>query len=552
MLKKIKIIVFFLLFFSINYVDGNEIIKKNFVINDLSKKYLSELGLAADDTRPWKNFLETRSFTEINNFFLNLPIKSPIPAVQDLIFEILISEKKIVKSMTEKDDSTLFSTIIDQLFHSGRFSEIERLYSKSNLLRDNQMILTRMIESNFLRNQHSQACNILNDKIKDKPTELGKIIIICDIINNKHDEARFGLALLKEQNNPGDIFFIQLAYSLMTENNISDSNYLSKILNDVKELNPVVMTSLQFADISPNFEQVENLNTSGLLFIISNPSVKVDLKIFCAEYLVKQGRIGFEILSEAYQLPIFENKELEDSLMLYKTFSPVKARPLLYQSILQDENPDSRFEKVKAFLKISEFENLESSTAHLVKDLVSYLDFVKTEDDIIIFTKMYQFIGNFTKAKKLVDKIEDVNKKKMYQILVEINQYLKEDKINYSLMERLISEKFTESEMPEDLQKILLVLLTNLDLSSELSQKLLFFPKLLDEKAIDFDLKKLFLAEKFSSNKDFFNSLKIFFNIIGNKEIDDLSAIETFTILLILKNLDLNVQLKQISSGMLL
>ena len=43
--------------------------------------------------------------------------------------------------------------------------------------------------------------------------------------------------LLKEQNNPGDIFFIELAYSLMSENNLSDSDYLSKILNDVKELN---------------------------------------------------------------------------------------------------------------------------------------------------------------------------------------------------------------------------------------------------------------------------------------------------------------------------
>ena len=552
MLKKTNIIIIFLSFFLTTNVVGNEIVKKNFVINDLSKKNLSELGLVADDTRPWKNFLKDHSFKDINNFFLNLPIKSPIPAVQDLIFEILISEKEIKKSMTEKDDSILFSTIIDQLFHSGRFSEIERLYSKSNLLKDNQMILTRMIESNFLRNQHTQACNILNDKIKDKPTKLGKIIIICDIINNKHDEARFGLALLKEQNNPGDIFFIQLAYSLMSEDSISDSNYLSKILNDVKELNPVVMTSLQFADISPNFEQIENLNTSGLLFIISNPSVKVDLKIFCAEYLVKQGRIGFEILSEAYQLPIFENKELEDSLRLYKTLSPVKARPLLYQSILQDENPDSLFEKVKAFLKISEFDNLELSTAHLLKDFVNYLDLVKTEDDIIVFTKMYQYTENFTKAKKLVDRIEDINKKKMYQILIEINQYLKENSIDYSLMERLISEKFVDSEISEDFQKILLVILTNLDLSSELSQKLLFFPKLLDERAINFDLKKLFLAEKFSSNKDFFNSLKIFFNIIGNKEIDELSAIENFTILLILKNLGLNVQLKQISSGMLL
>ena len=60
------------------------------------------------------------------------------------------------------------------------------------------------------------------------------------------------------------------------------------------------MSSLQFADISPTYEQVENLNTSGLLFVLSNPSVETDIKIFCAELLIKQGRISFDFLSEAY------------------------------------------------------------------------------------------------------------------------------------------------------------------------------------------------------------------------------------------------------------
>tara|TARA_B100000886_G_scaffold115053_1_gene77447 strand:+ start:2690 stop:4348 length:1659 start_codon:yes stop_codon:yes gene_type:complete len=552
MKKKIKIFICFLCFFLANTSSSNEITKKNFVINDLSKQPLAELGLANDESSPWKNFLEKHSFEEINKFFLNLPIKSPIPVVQDLIFEILISEKNINKSITEENDSVLFNTIISQLFNSGRFSEIERLYSKSSLLEDNQMILTRMIESNFLRNQHTQACKILDENIKEKPTALGKVIIICDIINNRHEEARFGLALLKEQNNPGDIFFIELAYSLMSENNLSDSDYLSKILNDVKELNPVVMTSLQFADISPNFEQVENLNTSGLLFIISNPSVEIDLKIFCAEYLVKQGRIGFQILSEAYQLPMFENKELENSLRLYKTLAPVKARPLLYQSILQDENPDSRYEKIRAFLRISSFENLETSIAFLVKDLVNNQDFIKTEEDIITFTKMYQHTKNFDEAKTLVKKIENVNKKKLYQVLLEISQFLNERTINYPLIEGIISENFIDGEMPDEFEEILLVILTNTDLTSELSQELLSYPKLIDKKSIDFDLKKLLLAEKFSSDKDFFNSLKIFFSIVGNNEINELSVIEKFTILVILKNLELNVQLNQFSARMLL
>ena len=43
------------------------------------------------------------------------------------------------------------------------------------------------------------------------------------------------------------------------------------------------MSSLQFADISPNYEQIDSLSISGLLSILSNPSVETDLKVFCSD-----------------------------------------------------------------------------------------------------------------------------------------------------------------------------------------------------------------------------------------------------------------------------
>ena len=134
-------------------------------------------------------------------------------------------------------------------------------------------------------------------------------MIICNIINNKFDQAKLGLQLLKEQNQPGDIFFIDLAFSLMSDKDISESSDLKKNLDQVKELNPIIMSSLQFADISPNFEQIEKLSTSGLLFVLSNPSVDTELKIFCSEMLVKQGRISADMLSEAYQLSSFDERK---------------------------------------------------------------------------------------------------------------------------------------------------------------------------------------------------------------------------------------------------
>ena len=129
-----------------------------------------------------------------------------------------------------------------------------------------------------------------------------------------------GLLLLKELNEPGNVFFIDLAYSLMSENEISNAERFKKKLTEIKSLNPIIMSSLQFADISPNYEQIENLSISGLLSILSNPTVDTDLKIYCSEILVKQGRIEVDMLSQAYQLSRFKNSDVENSLKFIKLY----------------------------------------------------------------------------------------------------------------------------------------------------------------------------------------------------------------------------------------
>ena len=152
----------------------------------------------------------------------------------------------------------IFKTLINKLFDTGRLNQIELIYSQTNQLENNSFILMKMIEGNLLRNRHGEACKIVQ-KVNQDPELFGKIMIICNIINSKYDEAKLGLQLLKEQNQPGDIFFIDLAFSLMSENDISDSDDLKKNLDKIKQLNPIIMSSLQFADISPNFEQIEKL-----------------------------------------------------------------------------------------------------------------------------------------------------------------------------------------------------------------------------------------------------------------------------------------------------
>ena len=110
-----------------------------------------------------------KTFEQINLFIENLPVRNTDEVIQDLIHEILISEKSFNRNLINtQDDKMLFQTFINKLFETGRLSEIELIYSQTSELENNSFILKKMIEANFLRNRHSEACKIL-EKVDQDP-----------------------------------------------------------------------------------------------------------------------------------------------------------------------------------------------------------------------------------------------------------------------------------------------------------------------------------------------------------------------------------------------
>ena len=426
----------------------------------------------------------------------------------------MTAKKKLNRNFISKEqDEKIFELLVSQLFETGRISEIELYYSQSTNLNNNEYILKKMIEGNLLRNRHNEACKILNATANQSPEVFGKIIIICDILNNRYEEAKLGLLLLKEQNNPGDTFFIDLAYSLMSEDDLNDSENLKKNLEQIKSLNPIIMSSLQYADISPNYEQVENLNTSGLLFILSNPAVEIDIKIFCAELLVKQGRIGFDFLSEAYLLPRFGSEDLENSLKLYKTLSPAKARPLLYQSIIAEKNDEMRLQKIIALLKTSIIDDLFSPISNLIANLIKLDEGLATTENLLLISKVFQSQKDFFNANSVLDRIKDQSYENLIfrEISVELAKYLNNKLVNDPSLEENIS-KLTKLEKinSEKHKKIIMNLILNYNLNQNMMNQLKKIAFQNSEKLSDYSVQKLFLAQNFSEKNDLFNSLSIF------------------------------------------
>ena len=551
----INLLITLIIFFA-DLLLANQIIFENIENeNSLeSKTYISEIG---DDQK--LNFIDLfkkKKYEDIENLLSIIPTKSSNPVVQELIFEILTSKKNIDKNLVSSDeDKKIFEIYINKLFETGRINEIEIYYSQYPELKKNEFILKKMIEGNLLRNRHGEACKILDNKPDKVPEVFGKILIICDIINNRFEQAKLGLLLLKELNEPGNLFFIDLAYSLMSEEVISEGDDLKKKLNEIKSLNPIIMSSLQFADISPNYEQIENLSISGLLSILSNPAVETDLKIYCSEILVKQGRIEVDMLSQAYQLSRFKTSDVENSLKLYKTLSPAKARPLLFQSILKEKNAEQKLKKIIALLKSSQIDNMIVPISNLVDNLIPPDKGKVSREDRLLLSRMYQSINNTLEASILLDDIEstDISTEVYFRKISLLTKqyldggYLDEDK----LRKYLVALKKEEKINSEKFKKVLMVLTLNVELPQDLINIISNYNFSESDKLEKGSLQNLFLADKFSQNKDIFNLLEIFFRIFSNRDFEELSLLENYQVLKILKTFGLDNYYKRLVENIL-
>ena len=554
-LARINLLIILVIFYA-NLLFANQIIfEKIDLSNDSNaQKYISEIG---DDKKlNFINLFNKKKYKDIENFLLVLPTKSSNPIIQDLIFEILTTKKKIDKNfISSEEDKIIFELNINKLFDTGRINKIELYYSQYPELKKNEFVLKKMIEGNLLRNRHNEACKILDNKSDKMPEIFGKILIICDVINNRFEEAKLGLSLLKELNEPGNIFFIDLAYSLMSEKEIIDSEGLKKQLNEIKSLNPIIMSSLQFAEISPNYEQIENLSISGLLSILSNPTVNTDFKIYSSEILVKQERIDVDMLSQAYQLSRFKNSDVENSLTLYKTLSPAKARPLLFQSILKEKNAEQKLKKIIALLKISQIDNMIGPISNLVFDLVPKEKGLMSTEDALLLSRMFQSKNKIFEANELLNNIEnkdfssEVYFRKISLLVKQFlnNGYLDENKLRDYLIGLNKNKKITS----EKLRKILMVLVLNVELPQDIINLISNFSFSESDKEEKGNLQYLFLTDSFSNNKDIFNSLDIFFRIVSNKDFEELSLLENYQVLKILKNFSLDNYYKRLLENML-
>ena len=506
--------------------------------------------LENDELNEITKFFEVKKFDEIFEFYKKLPTKNKNYTIEKLVHQILKAKLNINENISQEQDRLLFELRVNKLFEMGKFTDIDNFYAQLPPNYVNDFINIKRIEAYLLRNEFKNACSLIREEKIRKTFKLGKFDIICSIVDQEFEKARFNLELLKELNVPGDTFFIELAYKIMGDIEISQEELVEKNLEKFKNLTPILLSYLQIAEISPTFENIKEAPVSNLIFILSSPTTSSEIKLYCAERLVRLKKITPNILAEVYQLSSFTNEEIENVFEIYKTLSPVRSRSILYQAIVKEVDPEIKFELIKLLLMNAKKHKLFASISEILKDSMSYKEIQNLSLlDKVLILEIYSVNYQFDEAKDFIKNLardKEITKKELYLQLIEnvdSNSSFEEfdtnnlviSQNNYSLKEfnNILIIYALKNKLNQDLVEILQIL------NSE-TQK--------SEMTINFtDFLSVISSDEFSR----FYFLKNFFNIVEGQDLNDLNNIEKFVILKILKIIGLETNFRDLQEELI-
>ena len=140
-----------------------------------------------------------------------------------------------------------------------------------------------------------------------------------------------------------------------------------------------------------------------------------------------------------------------------------------------------------------------------------------SNEDKLLLSRMFQSKNKIFEANNILNDFDgkdlssDVYERKISLLVKQIlnGNYLDEDKLREYLTSLSKKEKITS----EKLKKILMVLTLNAELPQDIINLISNFNFTESDKSTKGNLQNIFLVEKFSQNKDLFNSLEIFLEL---------------------------------------
>ena len=348
----------------------------------------------------------------------------------EILENILLSFSYPPEGMTEKE----FTDIkINWLIENQRSDLIENFLKQNKEFDGKRRAVQYLVDENISKANIKEGCNkisFIDSSIKDSYLE--KFKIYCLVFNEKKNEARLLLDLLREQKQ-SDKFFddkinFLLGISSTTDKKVNDKNLLNFYLSSV------TIKDFSYEPSKKTKKEIWKFLSASNLIKLEDITDKEKLKNL--ELAANQGRLDRNTIFEIYKQIPFNLNKLINAKNVYQSLEGSDARPLIYQKFLLSENVDSQldylfilenlFKKAKIQNIYSEFlserlkeiglENIpdeykEIAESRILSKEEIQLGKVKYNDKILHQSKVLKFYLENEDQKKVQKDIDKIFKK---------------------------------------------------------------------------------------------------------------------------------------------
>ena len=323
------------------------------------------------------------------------------------------------KGMNEKE---FINFKINWMIKNKKIDLIEKFLKQNNTFPDKKRLIQYLVDHNIAKANIKEGCqkiNFLDKSISDSYLE--KFKIYCLIFNNKKNEARLQLDILKEEKQSDNFFEDKINFLLGVTN---------KTTKKVKENN---LLNFYLASVTTkNFEFEPNQNTKRIIWEYLNAANLIKLdddkdkeKLKSLEIAANQNQMDKQKIFEIYSNIIFDLNTLIKAEDIYQTFDGIDARSLIYQKYLLSDNEENKVrllfllkdlfkkdnlsnvftETLSDKLKEIKLENISDSYKEVVqKNIIIDEEFklgkIKFDDKVLHRSRLIRYFNNETDPKK--------------------------------------------------------------------------------------------------------------------------------------------------------
>ena len=400
--------LFFIVFFKLSAEDTVDIWKKQKIenknINADVKKSISKIKKSNIQLNPQNKIIqieesqkepeETKKLYGLfdpgeNNFSLNMwdatdgkVIKDTFKRIQKIklsnsaeeIFINLIMTYSYPPSLGISEEEML-KLKIDWLIENKKYSLLEDFLNKNKNFPEKSKVIKYLVDQNLAGANIKNACQkteFIDKEIKDKYLE--KFKIYCLIFNNKKNQARLLLDLLREEKLSDNFYDDRINFLLGYSDKIKTKVYDNNLLNFY--LSSITIPDFKYEPGPKTGKFIwEYLNSANLL-IVEDVEDKNRIKSF--ELAANINTYDKLKIFAIYKKFPFNLNQLLNAEEMHRSLDEIEARALIYQKFLLSDKNDNKLRLLFLLKDLFKKDNLSNIFTQHLSDILENL----AEDDI--------------------------------------------------------------------------------------------------------------------------------------------------------------------------